>query len=235
MLLSIQNLEAGYGQVTVLKKISLHVTAGEIVAIIGANGAGKTTSLMAISGIVSRQSGQITFCDEEIIALSAHEIVEKGISHVPEGRRIFPRLSVLENLQMGAYLQKNAKDQDSDLEMVFSLFPLLKERNTQRGGTLSGGEQQMLAIARALMSRPKLLILDEPSLGLSPLMVEKIFEMIQVINKQGLTILLVEQNAHAALMLANRAYVMETGKITLEDQAQNLLENKEVQAAYLGA
>ncbi len=235
MLLSIQNLEAGYGQVTVLKKISLHVTAGEIVAIIGANGAGKTTSLMAISGIVSRQSGQITFCDEEIIALSAHEIVEKGISHVPEGRRIFPRLSVLENLQMGAYLQKNAKDQDSDLEMVFSLFPLLKERNTQRGGTLSGGEQQMLAIGRALMSRPKLLILDEPSLGLSPLMVEKIFEMIQVINKQGLTILLVEQNAHAALMLANRAYVMETGKITLEDQAQNLLKNKEVQAAYLGA
>jgi len=235
MLLSIQNLEAGYGQVTVLKNISLSVAAGEIVAIIGANGAGKTTSLMAISGIVTRQSGQITFCNEEIIGLSAHEIVEKGISHVPEGRRIFPRLSVLENLEMGAYLQNNAEHQQSDLEMVFSLFPLLKERSRQRGGTLSGGEQQMLAIGRALMSRPKLLILDEPSLGLSPLMVEKIFEMIQVINKQGLTILLVEQNAHAALMLANRAYVMETGQITLEDQAQNLLKNKEVQAAYLGA
>ncbi len=235
MLLSIQNLEAGYGQVTVLKGISLHVDEGEIVAIIGANGAGKTTTLMAISGIVSRQSGQITFFDEKIIQLSAHEIVEKGISHVPEGRRIFPRLSVLENLQMGAYLQNNPEHQKEDLDWVFSLFPLLKERNRQAGGTLSGGEQQMLAIGRALMSRPKLLILDEPSLGLSPLMVEKIFEMIQLINEQGLTILLVEQNAHAALLLANRAYVMETGQITLEGQAQKLLKNKEVQAAYLGA
>jgi len=240
ILLSIQNLKAGYGQVTVLKGISLTVAAGEIVAIIGANGAGKTTTLMAISGIVSRQSGRITFCDqaifcdEENLQLSAHEIVEKGICHVPEGRRIFPRLSVLENLEMGAYLQNNSQNKKDDLERVFTLFPLLKERSRQRGGTLSGGEQQMLAIGRALMSRPKLLILDEPSLGLSPLMVEKIFEMIELINEQGLTILLIEQNAHAALLLANRAYVMETGRITLEDRAQNLLKNKEVQAAYLG-
>ncbi len=234
MLLSIQNLEAGYGQVTVLKRISLNVGAGEIVAIIGANGAGKTTTLMAISGIVSHQSGQITFCDDEISQLSAHEIVERGICHVPEGRHIFPRLSVLENLEMGAYLQNKPEHQKKDLEMVFSLFPLLKERSRQRGGTLSGGEQQMLAIGRALMSRPKLLILDEPSLGLSPLMVEKIFEMIQLINEQGLTILLVEQNAHAALSLADRAYVMETGQITLEDQAESLLKNKAVQSAYLG-
>jgi branched-chain amino acid transport system ATP-binding protein len=234
MLLSIQDLCAGYGQVSVLKGISLSVDAGEIVAIIGANGAGKTTTLMAISGIVSRQSGLITFFDEEISRLSAHEIVEKGICHVPEGRRIFPRLSVLENLQMGAYLQNNSEKQEEDLDMVFSLFPLLKERSRQYGGTLSGGEQQMLAIGRALMSCPKLLILDEPSLGLSPLMVEKIFEMIRVINEKGITILLVEQNAHAALLLADRAYVMETGQITLEDQASKLLKNKEVQAAYLG-
>lgn len=240
MLLSIQNLEAGYGQVSVLKKVSLHVAAGEVVAIIGANGAGKTTTLMAISGIASRQSGRITFCDQAIfcdqenLQRSAHEIVEKGICHVPEGRRIFPRLSVLENLQMGAYLQNTAEHQEEDLDMVFNLFPLLKERIRQRGGTLSGGEQQMLAIGRALMSRPKLLILDEPSLGLSPLMVEKIFEMIQLINEKGLTILLVEQNAHAALLLADRAYVMETGQITLEDQAESLLKNKAVQSAYLG-
>ncbi|MFQ5596784.1 MAG: ABC transporter ATP-binding protein [Nitrospiria bacterium] len=233
-MLSIKDLHAGYGLVGVLKGISLEVTEGEVVAIIGANGAGKTTTLMAISGIVSRQSGTIRFYDEELSRLPPHKIVEKGICHVPEGRRIFPRLSVLENLEMGAYLQTKTVPARENLDWVFSLFPLLKERHAQRGGTLSGGEQQMLAIGRALMSNPKLLVLDEPSLGLSPLMVEKIFEMIQKISRQGKTILLVEQNANAALSLADRGYVMETGRIVLEDKADRLLKNKDVQSAYLG-
>ncbi len=231
---SIQNLHAGYGAVSVLKGISLEINAGEVVAIIGANGAGKTTTLMAISGVVSLQSGHILFCDEPISGLPPHTIVEKGICHVPEGRHIFPSLTVLENLEMGAYLQKNSDQQKADLESVFERFPLLRSRANQRGGTLSGGEQQMLAIGRALMSRPKLLLLDEPSLGLAPLMVEKIFEMIQYISQQGTTILLVEQNAHAALGLADRGYVMETGKIVLSDQADRLLHHQAVQEAYLG-
>lgn len=176
----------------------------------------------------------MTFCGEEVSGLLPHQIVELGICHVPEGRHIFPRLSVIENLEMGAYLQTDAQTKKKDLAGVFSLFPLLKERMFQKGGTLSGGEQQMLAIGRALMSRPKLLLLDEPSLGLAPLMVEKIFEMIQRIQQQGKTILLVEQNAHAALSLADRAYVLETGQITFEGETETLLKNKDVQSAYLG-
>jgi len=233
-MLTIENLYAGYNLVTVLKGISLVVEEGEVVAIIGANGAGKTTTLMAISGIVPTQSGSIRFQGEDISRLPPHKIVEKGISHVPEGRRIFPGLSVLENLEMGAYLQGDGQKGEEDLARVYRLFPLLEERAKQRGGTLSGGEQQMLAIGRALMARPKLLILDEPSLGLSPLMVEKIFEMIQRISREGITILLVEQNAHAALSLAHRGYVMETGQIVLADRATNLLQNEAVQSSYLG-
>ncbi|MFQ5587384.1 MAG: ABC transporter ATP-binding protein [Nitrospiria bacterium] len=232
---SVKDLHAGYGAVSVLKGVSLEINEGEVVAIIGANGAGKTTTLMAISGVVSRQSGGIFFYDEEITALPPHQIVEKGICHVPEGRRIFPRLSVVENLEMGAYLQPDAVQKEADLSSVFSFFPLLKSRAAQRGGTLSGGEQQMLAIGRALMSRPKLLLLDEPSLGLAPLMVEKIFEMIRKISQQGTTILLVEQNAHAALDLADRGYVMETGQIVLSGEADHLLSHQAVQHAYLGA
>ncbi|MFQ5542842.1 MAG: ABC transporter ATP-binding protein [Nitrospiria bacterium] len=233
-MLSIRNLHAGYGLVNVLRDISLEVNAGEVVAMIGANGAGKTTTLMVISGMLSRHSGIMTFCGEEVSGLLPHQIVELGICHVPEGRHIFPRLSVIENLEMGAYLQTDAQTKKKDLAGVFSLFPLLKERMFQKGGTLSGGEQQMLAIGRALMSRPKLLLLDEPSLGLAPLMVEKIFEMIQRIQQQGKTILLVEQNAHAALSLADRAYVLETGQITFEGETETLLKNKDVQSAYLG-
>ncbi len=234
MMLVIDGLHAGYGGVSVLKGISLEMNQGEIVAVIGANGAGKTTSLMAISGVVAKQSGRIFFCGEEITNLASHEVVEKGISHVPEGRRIFPRLSVTENLEMGAYLRKDAKKRAEDLEAIFERFPVLKTRADQGGGTLSGGEQQMLAIGRALMARPKLLLLDEPSLGLAPLMVEKIFEMIRQISQQGTTILLVEQNAHAALALADRAYVMATGQIVLSDRADALLRHEEVQRVYLG-
>lgn len=234
VMLSIKNLHVAYGEVTALKGVTLEVEEGEIVTIIGSNGAGKTTTLMAISGAVPHTSGEIVFCNEKTAPFAAHQIVKKGICHVPEGRRIFPQLSVLENLEMGAYLQTGDELKRKDLEEVFSLFPRLQERAKQRGGTLSGGEQQMLAIGRALMGRPKLLLLDEPSLGLSPLMVEKIFGMIQQINQQGKTILLVEQNAHAALTLANRGYVMETGHIVLEDEADALLRNRAVQSAYLG-
>ncbi len=234
MILSIEDLHAGYGAVTVLKGISLEIKAGEIVAIIGANGAGKTTTLMAISAVVAKESGRVHFCGEDITTLLSHEVVEKGISHVPEGRRIFPRLSVAENLDMGAYLQTDANKKAQDLETIFGLFPVLQTRAKQGGGTLSGGEQQMLAIGRALMARPKLLLLDEPSLGLAPLMVDKIFEMIREISRQGTTILLVEQNAHAALKLADRAYVMATGEIVLSDRADVLLRHKEVQQIYLG-
>lgn len=233
-MLSIRDLHASYGAVSVLKGVSLEVEAGEVVALIGANGAGKTTALMTISGFVPNRSGSIVFCGEEISGLPPHRIVEKGICHVPEGRRIFPRLSVLENLEMGAYLQTDPKKAEADLEQIFTSFPILKERLFQRGGTLSGGEQQMLAIGRALMARPKLLLLDEPSLGLSPLMAERIFEMIKEISRQGKTILLVEQNAHAALTLADRGYVMETGQIVLSDPASQLLQNPRVQSAYLG-
>ena len=230
----LSNIAVGYGSVPVLRGISLEIKAGEIVALIGANGAGKTTTLMAISGIVPSSFGTMTFCGETILGLAPHDIVRKGISHVPEGRRIFAELTILENLEMGAYLEEDIKKKKIMLDEVFALFPILYERRSQGGGTLSGGEQQMLAIGRALMAQPKLLLLDEPSLGLSPVMAEKIFEMIKRISRQGKTIFLVEQNAYAALALADRGYVMETGNIVLTDYAQNLLKNPMVQSAYLG-
>jgi len=233
-MLSIRKLQAAYGKIHALKGVDLEVAQGEIVAIIGANGAGKTTTLMAISGVLPECSGSVVFFGEEISALPAHQIVRRGICHVPEGRRIFPQLSVRENLEMGAYLQRDPCEKEAALEAVFRRFPRLRERSRQGGGTLSGGEQQMLAIGRALMGRPKLLLLDEPSLGLAPLIVEKIFEMIGQISQSGTTILLVEQNAHAALRLAQRGYVMEVGRIILEDQAEALLKNRAVQNAYLG-
>ncbi|MEK7286450.1 MAG: ABC transporter ATP-binding protein [Nitrospirota bacterium] len=223
------------GAVCVLKAISLEVQQGEVVALIGANGAGKTTTLMTLSGIIPAQSGTITFCGETISGLPPHEIVKKGIAHVPEGRHIFPELTILENLEMGGYIERDRQKKKAMRDEIFSLFPILFERRLQRGGTLSGGEQQQLAIGRALMSDPKLLLLDEPSLGLSPVMVEKIFEMISKISRQGKTIFLVEQNAHAALALANRGYVIETGQIVLSDAASLLLKNPMVQSAYLGS
>ena len=236
----LSDITVSYGAVSVLKGISLEIKPGEIVALIGANGAGKTTTLMTISGIVPALSGTMTFCGETITGLAPHDIVRKGISHVPEGRRIFAELTILENLEMGAYLEQEAmspanfKKKKVVLDEVFALFPILYERRSQGGGTLSGGEQQMLAIGRALMAQPKLLLLDEPSLGLSPVMAEKIFDMIKGIRSLGKTIFLVEQNAYAALALADRGYVMETGKIVLADRAQDLLKNPMVQSAYLG-
>ncbi len=231
-LLCVSEVIAAYGHITALKNISLTVNAGEIVALIGANGAGKTTTLKVISGIVSGQSGTIQFDGANIGAWAPDRRVALGIAHVPEGRHIFPRLSVLENLQMGGYTRTHALR--SALEETWALFPVLAERRAQMGGTLSGGEQQMLAIGRALMSRPKLLLLDEPSLGLSPLMSERIFEMIRTINRMGKTILMVEQNARAALALAQRGYVMQTGQMVLTGTTRDLIENPEVQSAYLG-
>jgi len=230
----LSDITVSYGSVSVLKGISLEIKQGEIVALIGANGAGKTTTLMTISGIVPALSGTMTFAGKTILGLAPHDIVRKGISHVPEGRRIFSELTILENLEMGGYLGEDVKKKKSIQDEVFSLFPILFERRLQKGGTLSGGEQQMLAIGRALMAEPKLLLLDEPSLGLSPVMSEKIFEMIKRIRQQGKTIFLVEQNAYAALALADRGYVMETGQIVLSDLSNNLLKNPMVQSAYLG-
>ncbi len=233
-MLKLEDVHASYGPIEALKGISLEVKEGEIVALIGANGAGKSTTLMAISGTLPPRGGRVEFLAEDIAGLPVHEIVGRGISQVPEGRRIFPRLTVLENLEMGAFLQKNRRDREADLNTVFEQFPILKERRSQRGGTLSGGEQQMLAIGRALMARPRLLLMDEPSLGLAPIIVKKIFEIIRTLNRQGRTILLVEQNARAALSLAHRGYIMETGRIVLEDEARRLMENPRVREAYLG-
>jgi branched-chain amino acid transport system ATP-binding protein len=233
-LLKVDNLHAGYGPIEVLKGISLEVRPGEIVAIIGANGAGKTSTLMTISGGVRARSGRISFQDREITQLPAHEIVRLGICQSPEGRKIFPRLTVLENLEMGAFTRSDKPGIRQDLERAFQLFPILKQRQSQTGGTLSGGEQQMLAVARALMGRPKLLLLDEPSLGLAPMIVLKIFEVIRELNREGMAILLVEQAARMALKLAHRGYVMETGEITMSDSADKLLNDPRVQEAYLG-
>ncbi len=233
-MITLSDVVVGYGSVLVLKGISLEIKEGEIVTLIGANGAGKTTTLMTISGIVPLLSGTMTFLGETVSGLFPHDIVRKGISHVPEGRRIFSELTILENLEMGAFLEQDVRRKKDAFNEVFTLFPVLFERRSQRGGTLSGGEQQMLAIGRALMARPKLLLLDEPSLGLSPVMVENIFEMIEGIRRLRKTIFLVEQNAYAALALADRGYVMETGKIVLCDLASNLLKNSMVQSSYLG-
>jgi branched-chain amino acid transport system ATP-binding protein len=233
-LLALREVHAGYRSSEVLKGISLEVGEGEIVTVIGANGAGKTTTLMCISGINRVRSGTIRFSGVEIANRPAHEIVRSGICQAPEGRKIFPRLTVLENLEMGAFVRQDRDGIRSDIERCFALFPILSERQSQAGGTLSGGEQQMLAIARSLMARPKLLLLDEPSLGLAPMLVLQIFEVIRELNREGMSILLVEQNARLALKLAHRGYVMETGVIIIADDAPRLLANPKVQGAYLG-
>ena len=233
-MLKLEDLRAGYGAIEVLKGISLVVEEGQIVTLIGANGAGKTTTLMTVSGAIRPRSGRITFMGRDLAATPSHEIVRLGIAHSPEGRKIFPRLTVLENLEMGAFTRKDADGIRKDLARVFELFPILAERQKQAGGTLSGGEQQMLAVGRALMARPKLLLLDEPSLGLAPLIVKRIFEVAKTLNEQGVTILLVEQNARMALRLAHAGYVMETGEITISGPAATLLADPRVQAAYLG-
>jgi branched-chain amino acid transport system ATP-binding protein len=233
-MLKLEDVRTYYGPIEALKGISLEVKEGEIVALIGANGAGKSTALMTISGALAPRQGRIEFLDQNITGLPTHEIVGRGISQVPEGRRIFPRLTVNENLEMGAFLRRDRREIEADRAAVFEQFPILKDRRGQLGGTLSGGEQQMLAIGRALMARPRLLLLDEPSLGLAPIVVRKIFEIIRTINRLGKTILLVEQNARAALNLAHRGYVMETGRIVMQDEARALLSNPRVREAYLG-
>ena len=234
-MLEIKNLHVSYGAINALHGISLSVKPGRIVTLIGANGAGKTTTLKTISGLLKPKSGEIFYDGKNIAGLPPHQIVARGLSHVPEGRMIFANLTVLENLQLGAYLQKDRKIIRHELEHIFSLFPRLKEREKQIAGTLSGGEQQMLAIGRALMSKPKLLLLDEPSLGLAPLLVKTIFEKIVEINReQGLTILLVEQNANLALEISHFGYVLETGKIILQDESAALRQNPQVKSAYLG-
>jgi branched-chain amino acid transport system ATP-binding protein len=233
-MLTIKDINVYYGNIHALKNMSLEVERGEIVTLIGGNGAGKTTTLRTISGLLRSKTGDIIFEDESIAQTSAPVIVKKGISQVPEGRRIFANLSVLENLEMGAYLRKDHQEIKDSMENVFNRFPRLKERIRQRAGTLSGGEQQMLAMGRALMSKPKLLLLDEPSMGLAPILVQEIFAIIKEINQAGTTILLVEQNAHMALSIAHRAYVLETGRVVLSGYAKDLAESDEVRKAYLG-
>ena len=233
LMLTLSDIYVSYGMIAALKGVSLEVRQGEIVALIGANGAGKSTTLMSISGITGLQAGTIAFNGRAITGLPSHEIVGLGICQVPEGRHIFPRMTVRENLEMGAFLE-DTRRLGEDMARVFAMFPVLEERNRQLGGTLSGGEQQMLAIGRALMSRPKLLLLDEPSLGLAPIIVSRIFKIIEEINRQGTTILLVEQNAKAALRLASRAYVMESGRIVMQGPASDLANDPGIKKAYLG-
>jgi len=234
-ILELRELSAGWGSAPAIREVSLTVTRGEIVTIIGANGAGKSTTLMAISSILRPMSGQVLYQGSDTASVAAEKLPAMGLCQVPEGRRIFPRLTVAENLDMGAYFRKDSDAVRRDLEHVFELFPRLRERCDQKGGTLSGGEQQMLAIGRALMGRPKLLLLDEPSLGLAPLIVEHIFAIIRRINEEtDMTVLLVEQNANLALGLAHRGYVMETGRISMTDTAENLLNNPDIRRAYLG-
>jgi len=234
MLLSVNNLEVCYGVISALQDVSLHIAPGEIVTLIGSNGAGKSTTLRSISGLNAPRQGTITFKGEEIHGRAPQDIVQRGISQSPEGRKLFPRMTVLENLEMGAFQRKDKSGLKDDLERVFHLFPRLAERKSQKAGTMSGGEQQMCAIGRALMAHPKLLLLDEPSMGLAPIFVEKIFEIIIEINKQGTPILLVEQNALMALDVAQRGYVLETGKVALADSARALRENEDVRKTYLG-
>jgi branched-chain amino acid transport system ATP-binding protein len=234
-LLELSNVHTYYGKIHALKGMSITVEKGEIVTLIGSNGAGKSTTLRTISGLLSPRIGNVRFNGKLIDKMAAHEIVKLGVAQSPEGRRIFPRLTVLENLEMGAYLHNTrSATYQEDLERVLTLFPRLRERVSQKGGTLSGGEQQMLAIGRALMTRPQLILLDEPSMGLAPVLVEQIFEIITEINRQGMTVLLVEQNALLALGIAHRGYVLQTGEIVLEDTAANLRANETVQKAYLG-
>jgi branched-chain amino acid transport system ATP-binding protein len=233
-MLSIKDLNLYYGAIHALKNISIEVNEGEIVTLIGANGAGKSSTLRAISGLESFKSGDIIFSGKSIKGIAAHKLVAEGLGHVPEGRKIFANLTVKENLEMGAYLRKDKSGVEQDFQMVFDKFPRLEERRLQVAGTLSGGEQQMLAIGRALMNRPKLLLLDEPSMGLAPIIVQAIFDIIVEINKAGTTVLLVEQNAHLALSIADRAYVLETGSVVLSGKAKDLLQDEKVKSAYLG-
>jgi len=234
-LLEVIGVHTYYGNIEALKGVSLTVDEGEVVTLIGSNGAGKSTTLRSIAGLTAPRRGSVKFNGAEIGALPPQEVVGRGISLSPEGRRVFPRLTVRENLELGAYLRKDRSAIDTDLDRVYSLFPRLKERDRQKGGTMSGGEQQMLAIGRALMADPKLLLLDEPSMGIAPILVERIYETIAEINRQGTTILLVEQNANYALEVSRRAYVLETGRVALEDQSSALHANPDVRKAYLGA
>jgi branched-chain amino acid transport system ATP-binding protein len=234
-LLTVDRLRSGYGPIDVLHEVGLTVEAGEIVTMIGANGAGKTTTLLTVAGVVRARGGRVTFDGHDLTRTPAHAVVSLGMAQSPEGRKIFPRLTVLENLQMGAFTRKDKPGIADDLEKMFGLFPILRERKAQAGGLLSGGQQQMLAIARALMSRPKLLLLDEPSLGLAPQVVTQIFDVIRDLNgQQGMSVLLVEQNARMALKVAHRGYVLETGRVTLTDKAGVLLNDARIRAAYLG-
>ena len=233
-MLKVRDLSVHYGKIRAVRNIDMDIEQGEIVSLIGANGAGKSTTLRALSGLIKPAGGTIAFEGKPITGWSAKAIVEAGISHCPEGRQIFPRMTVMENLELGAYTRKDKSSLQSDYDRIFEYFPVLSQRRTQLGGTLSGGEQQMLAIGRALMSHPKLLLLDEPSLGLAPLLVEKIFEIIQNINREGMTVLLIEQNAWQALNIAHRGYVLETGCVSITGPAAELMNNDHIRKAYLG-
>ena len=233
-MLEVKDLEVYYGMIQAIKGISFEVNKGEVIALIGANGAGKTTTLHTITGLLSPKKGSVIFEGKDITKIPAHKIVSMGMAHVPEGRRVFADLSVYENLKLGAYTRKDKENLNKDLENIYKRFPRLEERKNQAAGTLSGGEQQMLAMGRAMMSEPKLLMLDEPSMGLAPILVEQIFDIIRELHKAGATILLVEQNAQMALQVANRAYVLETGKITLSGSGKELLESDSIKKAYLG-
>ena len=233
-MLEVTGLHVAYGGIQAVRSITFHVNQGETVALIGANGVGKSSTLKAIARVIDAVGGDVHFCGEKISKIAPHDVIRKGIALVPEGRGVFPRLTVLENLHMGAYIHDSAVNVEKDLKMVFGYFPRLKERESQLAGTLSGGEQQMLAIGRALMSRPKMLLLDEPSMGLAPIMVQKIFEVVRAVAADGMTILLIEQNAKLALQCSQRGYVMESGEITLNGDSASLLDDPKVRAAYLG-
>jgi branched-chain amino acid transport system ATP-binding protein len=233
-MLEVRDLQVHYGTVEAVKGVSFHLDAGEMISLIGANGAGKSTILRALTGLVQPSAGAITFDNVSLVGLSPHQIIRMGIGHVPEGRRLFPKMTVLENLKMGAYLQRRKADVAATLEHIYEHFPILKERGQQRAGSLSGGEQQMLATARALMNRPRLLMLDEPSIGLSPIMTAEVGKIVQQINAMGVSIILVEQNAMLALTIAQRSYVLETGHIVMHGKAQDLLQDEGVKKAYLG-
>ncbi|HJB46418.1 MAG TPA: ABC transporter ATP-binding protein [Candidatus Mediterraneibacter surreyensis] len=233
-MLEVKDLEVYYGVIQAIKGISFHVDKGEVIALIGANGAGKTTTLHTVTGLISPKNGHVLFEGKDITKVPAHKIVSMGMAHVPEGRRVFAELSVYENLKMGAYTRKDKNEIEESLKNVYKRFPRLEERKNQMAGTLSGGEQQMLAMGRALMSRPKIILMDEPSMGLSPIMVNEIFDIIRSVSESGTTVLLVEQNAKKALSIADRAYVLETGKIVLEGKAKDLLEDDSIKKAYLG-
>ena len=233
-MLEVKDLEVYYGVIQAIKGISFHVDEGEVIALIGANGAGKTTTLQTITGMLNAKAGSILFEGEELTKIPGHKIVSMGMAHVPEGRRVFAQLSVLENLKLGAYTRKDKDEIEESLQRVYKSFPRLEERKNQLAGTLSGGEQQMLAIGRALMSKPRIILMDEPSMGLSPIFVEEIFNIIKEVSASGTTVLLVEQNAKKALSIADRAYVLETGKVVLEGKASDLMEDESIKKAYLG-